>query len=225
MRIPLKERNLPPYSTGEEIFNSISHGIGALLSVAGLVLMLVESVRFGDAWSVVSAAIYGSTLIILYTMSCLYHGLTHFMAKRVFQVIDHCSIFLLIAGSYTPLTLALLRRERPGLAWTIFGVVWASAVLGIVLNSIDLKRFSTFSMVCYIAMGWCIIVAIRPLKQMLPAAALRLLVWGGVAYTVGAVLYGVGKRKFTWMHGVFHVFVLLGSILHFWCIYRYVLPL
>lgn len=225
MRIPLQERTLPDYSRGEERFNSLSHALGAVLSLIGLGLIISRGItQQWSSWSMVSGIVYGVTLLILYSMSALYHGITHFTAKQVFRIIDHCSIFLLIAGSYTPLTMTVLRQARPRLAWSIFGVVWASAILGIVLNAIDLKKYATFSMICYLAMGWSIVVAIRPLRQLLPSQALWLLVWGGVAYTVGAILYGIGKRKFTWVHGVFHVFVLLGSILHFFCIFWYILP-
>lgn len=225
MRIPLKKRLLPDYTTGEELFNSLTHAVAAGLSIAGLVLIITRGLQQQwNAWSMASGIIYAVTLIILYSMSALYHGISHFTAKRVFQIIDHCSIFLLIAGSYTPLTLTQLRREHPALAWSIFIVVWVAAVIGIVLNAIDLERFSTFSMICYLAMGWCIIIAFPPMRRLFNSAALQLLLWGGIAYSVGALLYALGKKKYTWFHGVFHVFVIIGSVLHYLCIFLYILP-
>ncbi len=224
MRIPLSKRTLPSYSKSVEMFNMISHIVGGVFAIVALVLCVAMAVYRGDMWGVVSASIYGSTMIILYTMSSFYHGLTAPIAKRVFQIIDHCSIFLLIAGSYTPLTLIALRPVYPVLAWTILGVIWGAAALGIVLNSIDLKKFAVFSMICYIAMGWCVLIALKPLMETIERGGLVLLLAGGVAYTVGAVLYAIGKRKYPFMHAVFHIFVLLGSILHFFCILIYVIP-
>lgn len=221
MRTAIKDRTLTGYSTGEEIFNSVSHGVGAILAVVALVLCMVKGATAHDVWYVVSTAIYGGSMILLYTMSSIYHGLTHFTAKRVFQVFDHCAIFLLIAGTYTPLTLSILRPTHPVLAWIIFGIVWASALVGIVLNSIDLTYFSRISMVAYLAMGWCIVFAFKPLVEIMQPQGIRFLIYGGIAYTVGAILYGAAKRKFTFMHGVFHVFVLIGSIFHFLTIYLY----
>lgn len=224
-RTKLADRVLPNYSRTEELFNTISHVVGGLLAIAALVLCILMGVMQGDGWGVTSGAIYGSTMIILYTASSLYHGLRAPIPKRVFQIIDHCSIFLLIAGTYTPLTLAALRPQYPGVAWTVFGIIWGSAALGIVLNAIDLKRFSKFSMICYLAMGWCIVIAIRPLLAVMAMPGIVLLFSGGVAYTIGAVLYNLGKKKYPFMHAVFHLFVLVGSILHFFCILLYCIPL
>lgn len=222
-RTRLQDRRLPDYTRGEELFNMVSHIVGGALAIAALVLCVVFAALYGDAWSVASGAIYGFTMILLYTMSSLYHGLRPRKAKLVFQVIDHCSIFLLIAGTYTPLTLCVLRPHYPALAWTIFGIVWGFALLGIVLNAIDLKKFEKFSMICYIATGWCIIIAIRPLFAIISGPGVALLLSGGVAYTVGAVLYGIGKKK-RYMHSIFHLFVLAGSILHFFCVLLYAMP-
>lgn len=223
-RTKLMDRKLPDYSRGEELFNMISHIAGGGLSIAALVLCVVCGVVYGNSWSVASGAIYGFTLILLYTMSSLYHGLRPRKAKLVFQIIDHCSIFLLIAGTYTPITLCALRPEYPQLAWTLFGMVWGFAILGVVLNAIDLKRFEKFSMICYVGTGWTIAVAIRPLLDVISIGGTVLLFAGGLAYTVGAVLYAIGKRK-RYMHSIFHLFVLLGSILHFFCVLFFVLPL
>ena len=215
---------LPVYSRSEEIFNFVSHVVGGAFAIAALVLSIIMAATRGNVWSVVSASIFGTTIILLYTMSSIYHGLTHPKAKRVFRILDHCSIFLLIAGTYTPITLCVLRPVYPGIAWGIFGVVWFFAILGITLNAIDLKKFAKFSMVCYLAMGWCIVLAVKPLAQTMHKNGIILLVLGGVAYTIGAVLYGIGKKKVQYMHAVFHLFVIAGSLLHFFSILFYMLP-
>ena len=141
--------------------------------------------------------------------------------KKVMQVLDHCTIFLLIAGSYTPFALCTFREYDAAIGWTIFGIIWAMAIIGIVLNAIDLKRYKIFSMICYLGMGWAVIFKANLLPVLLPTGGLVLLVAGGIAYTIGAILYGVGK-KHKWMHSVFHLFILLGSLLHFFCILLYV---
>lgn len=224
VRPSIRDSELPDYTKGEEIFNMVSHIVGGALSIAALVLCVIMAVLHSNIWGIVSGAVYGASLIILYTMSSLYHGLRRGTAKKVFRVIDHCSIFLLIAGTYTPYMLSELRKYRPGLAWAIFGIIWGAAAIGIILNSIDLKRFKIFSMVCYIAMGWCILAAIRPMIQHFDANCLILLYAGGIPYTVGAVLYALGKKKkIRYMHSVFHLFVLAGSILHFFSILLYVM--
>ena len=162
-------------------------------------------------------------MILLYTMSSIYHGLSpKRYSKRVFQVLDHCSIFLLIAGSYTPFALCTLREYDTATGWVIFGVIWAVAILGITLNSIDIKRYKKFSMICYLIMGWCIVVKINLLPQLLGKTGFILLLAGGIAYTVGAILYGLGK-KHKYMHSIFHLFILAGSILQFFCILLYVM--
>lgn len=222
-RTKLKDRVMPTYTKGEEIFNMTSHIVGGALGVVATVLCVVFAAIHGNGYGVVSGAIYGVTMIILYTMSSIYHGLKpERFSKRVFQVLDHCSIFLLIAGSYTPFTLCTFREYNTALGWTIFGVIWTMAILGIVLNSIDIKKFKKFSMICYLGMGWCIIFTANLLPKLLGTAGLILLVAGGIAYSLGAILYGVGK-KHKWMHSIFHLFILLGSILQFFCILLYVM--
>ena len=224
-RTPLLERTLPPYTKGEELFNSISHIVGGAFAIAALALSVIMAALRGNAWGVVSASIYGATMVVLYTMSSIYHGLTAPVAKRVFQVIDHCAVFLLIAGTYTPLTLCALRPQYPVLAWWVFGIVWGIAALGITLNAIDLKKYAAFSMVCYLAMGWCLILVIKPVLATVALPGLLFFLAGGVSYTIGAALYGLGKKRLKYMHSVFHLFVVLGSILHFFGILFYVLPL
>ena len=217
--------SIPSYTLTEELINSITHGVGSLLGIAALVLCVVLSVMHGNIWAVVSSAIYGSSLVILYTMSTIYHALKINMAKRVFRVIDHCSIYLLIAGTYTPYTLVALRNESvwglsPG--WILFGIVWGAAAMGITFNAINIKKFRIVSMITYIAMGWVIVLASAPLARVLDGVGIGLLLTGGVIYTVGALFYAFGK-KHRYMHSLFHVFVLAGSILHFFSILLYVI--
>ncbi len=222
-RTKLKDRILPNYTKGEEIFNMTSHIVGAVLGIVAIVLCVVMAASHGNGYGVVSGAIYGTTMLILYTMSSIYHGLSpRNKGKKVMQVLDHCTIFLLIAGSYTPFALCTFREYDTATGWTIFGIIWAMAILGIVLNAIDLKKYKKFSMICYLGMGWAIIFRINLLPILLPLGALVLLVAGGLAYTIGAILYGVGK-KHKWMHSVFHLFILLGSLLQFFCILLYVM--
>ena len=222
-RIKLRDRILPKYTKGEEIFNMTSHIVGAVLGIVATVLCIVFAAIRGNVYGVVSGAIYGVTMIILYTMSSIYHGLSpKRYSKKVFQVLDHCSIFLLIAGSYTPFALCTIREYDTASGWIIFGVIWAFAILGIVLNSIDIKKFKVFSMICYLVMGWCIVFKITLLPELLGTAGFVLLLLGGIAYTVGAILYGLGK-KHKYMHSIFHLFILLGSLLQFFCILLYVM--
>lgn len=222
-RVKLRDRILPKYTKGEEIFNMTSHIVGAVLGIVATVLCIVFAAKNQNVYGVVSGAIYGVTMIILYTMSSIYHGLSpKCFSKRVFQVLDHCSIFLLIAGSYTPFALCTLREYDIATGWTIFGIIWGIAILGIVLNSIDIKKFKVFSMICYLIMGWCIIIKANLLPEFLGTAGFALLLSGGIAYTVGAILYGVGK-KHKYAHSIFHLFILLGSLLQFFCILLYVM--
>ena len=222
-RVKLRDRILPKYTKGEEIFNMTSHIVGAVLGIVATVLCVVFAAIRGNVYGVVSGSIYGVTMIILYTMSSIYHGLNpKRYSKRVFQVLDHCSIFLLIAGSYTPFALCTIREYDTASGWVIFGVIWAVAILGIVLNSIDIKKFKVFSMICYLLMGWCIVFKIGLLPKLLGTAGFVLLLLGGIAYTVGAILYGIGK-KHKYMHSIFHLFILLGSLLQFFCILLYVM--
>ena len=219
MNIRRRMLKLPDYTLGEELMNSITHGVGALLGVAALVLCVVKSAIAGDAYGVVGGAIYGATLIVLYTMSCLYHALAVNRAKKVFQTFDHCSIFLLIAGTYTPITLVAMRGV---IGWVIFGIVWAAAITGIVFNAIDVKKYKVMSMICYIAMGWVIILVFPEFLRLVPSKGVWLIFWGGVVYTIGAVIYGFGKKA-RYIHSIWHFFVLLGSIFHFFAIYLYML--
>jgi len=221
-RTRLADRKMPAYTKGEEIFNMTSHIVGGALGILAIVLCSVFAGLKKDVYGVVSGVIFGSTMLILYTMSSIYHGLRpDTMAKKVFQVIDHCSIFILIAGTYTPIALCTMRQLNAFEGWALFGIIWGIAALGITLNSIDLKKYKKFSMVCYLVMGWCIIIRIGVLINAVGMSAFWLLLSGGIAYTIGAVFYGIIKKK--WMHSVFHLFCIIGSILHFLFILFYII--
>ena len=221
-RTRLKDRLLPSYTRSEELTNMISHIVGGGLGVLVLLICLFIAIWKHNVWGIVGSAVYGISFTQLYAISSIYHGLRPGTAKKVLQVIDHCSIYIFIAGTYTPIMLCALRPVHPGWAWSLLGVVWGIAVLAATLNAIDLKKFAVFSMICYIGMGWCVLVGIKPVIEVIPAGGLWLLVLGGVIYTLGAIAYGFGKKK-RYMHSVFHIFCLLGSILQALCIIFYIL--
>lgn len=222
-RTKLIDRVLPSYTKGEEIFNMTSHIVGGILGIVATILCTIFAAIHNNVYGIVSGAIYGASLIILYTMSSIYHGLSpKLFSKRVFQVLDHCTIFLLIAGCYTPVALCNIREINPTAGWTIFGIVCALAIIGIILNSIDLKKFKVFSIICYLLMGWCIIFRLDLLIKSVDMTGIILLVAGGVSYTIGSILYGVGK-KHKYFHSIFHLFILLGSFLQFFCILLYIM--
>ena len=222
-RTRLADRQLPDYTRGEERLNMITHIIGGVLGIVACVLCPVVGARHHSAWAVVSGTIYAFSLLSLYAISAVYHGLSpRLMGKRVMQVIDHCTIYFLIAGSYMPVTLCTIRPVSPGWGWGLFGAVWALAAVAIALTAVDLKKYEKFSMICYILMGWCIIVRIDLVYRLLDHRGFWLLVAGGLMYTLGAVLYGLGKRR-RYMHGLFHIFTVVGSLLQFFCIILYVL--
>lgn len=207
------QENNKRYSLGEELFNSISHGAGACLSIAGTVVLIVMSAIYGNAWSVVSSCIYGASLIILYTMSTLYHAITNNTAKKVFRIMDHNTIFFLIAGTYTPFVLVPLRGA---FGWTIFGIIWGFAALGITLTSIDLEKYKKFSLICYIAMSWAVVFTFPSMLRKSPKISLIFLLIGGVFYTIGVIFYVMKKHK--WMHSIWHLFVIGGSVFHYFSI-------
>ncbi len=206
--------NIKKYTLGEEIFNSITHGAGALLSIAGAVVLIIFAAIYSDAWAVVSSSIYGASLIILYTMSTLYHAITNVKAKKVFRILDHNTIFFLIAGTYTPYVLVPLRGP---LGWTMFGLIWGAAILGITLTSINLEKFKIFSMICYLAMGWAVVATIKPLMESISSLSLIFLMIGGAFYTIGVIFY-VMQKKFKYMHSIWHIFTVGGSIFHYFSI-------
>lgn len=222
-RTKLADRILPTYTKGEEIFNMSSHIVGGVLGIVATVLCIIFAAIHRNVYGIISGAIFGTTMILLYTMSSIYHGLKpERKAKKVMQILDHCSIFLLIAGSYTPFCLCTLREYNTAIGWTMFGIIWGFAILGIVLNSIDLKKYKIFSMICYLVMGWCIIVKVNVLPQLLGMTGFWLLISGGIVYTIGAILYGVGK-KHKYIHSVFHLCILIANLLQFLCILLYVM--
>lgn len=222
-RTKLADRILPTYTKGEEIFNMSSHIVGGVLGIVATVLCIIFSAIHRNVYGIISGAIFGTTMILLYTMSSIYHGLKpERKAKKVMQILDHCSIFVLIAGSYTPFCLCTLREYNTAIGWTMFGIIWGFAILGIVLNSIDLKKYKIFSMICYLVMGWCIIVKVNVLPQLLGMTGFWLLIIGGIVYTIGAILYGVGK-KHKYIHSVFHLCILIANLLQFLCILLYVM--
>lgn len=198
------------YSFREEIFNSVTHGIGALLSIAALVIIVAFASIKGDVWQIVSFSIYGFTLFFLYTSSTLYHSILFEKAKKVFRVFDHVSIYLLIAGSYTPITLVAMRGTW---GWTIFAVIWSLALIGIILNIISVEKTKIFSTVLYVLMGWLIVFAAKPMLQMIPSGFFVWLLTGGIIYTLGVIFYICKKIPFN--HGIWHLFVLGGSVVHY----------
>ena len=219
-RTKLSDRKLPAYIRGEEIMNMVTHIVGGGFAVIATVLCVLGALQNGNTWGAVACILYGITMIAVYTMSSIYHGLHDGMAKRVMQVIDHCTIYFLIAGTYTAVVLSALRPVYPTIAWGLFIFEWCLVALATTLTAIDLKKYNAFSMICYIGMGWAVIPFWRQILQVLTTPGFLLLLTGGIAYTVGAILYGIGSKK-RWMHSVFHIFVLLGSVLQFLAIYLY----
>lgn len=208
---------LPNYTKREELLNTVTHLTGVVFGIVVTCLCLSISISKGDALAIVSSSVYGFSMILLYGISSTYHGLKVGPAKKVMRVIDHCVIFLLIGGTYTPILLCSIIRVSTGWAWSLLAVVWSCAIVGIVFTALDLKKYSALSMACYIGMGWCIVLATKPAIAAIPVSGLLWLLAGGIAYTVGAVLYGLGK-KHAYMHSVFHVFVLAGSVMQFICV-------
>ncbi|MCB1044628.1 MAG: hemolysin III family protein [Acidobacteria bacterium] len=204
---------------GEEIANSVIHGLGIVLSIAGLGVLTAFASLNGNAWHIVSCSIFSTTLILLYTASTLYHAITHPVAKRVLRTLDHAAIYLLIAGTYTPLALGPLRQHG---GWIMFGVIWACAVCGIAVKSVIGARNSKFSTVLYVVMGWAGVAAIFPLYKTVGTGGLVWMFAGGLAYTLGVFFYVWRRLRFN--HAIWHSFVLLGSVLHFFMILRYVVP-
>lgn len=208
---------IPSYTLGEELFNSISHGIGAMLSIAALVLMTVWA---HGAITITSVSLFGSALIILYTISCIYHALSpRLKGKRVLRIIDHCNVFLLVLCTYIPVSLI---GVGGALGWVLFGIVCFFAILGIVLTAVNLERFQVPAVICHLVSGWSILIGVPGLLRTMGGKGLFFLILGGVLYSVGAVLYRIGAKK-KYGHCVFHIFCLAGSFFHFWCVFRYLL--
>ena len=216
-------RALPAYTRGEERFNMITHIVGAGLGLVALIACAIVAAFSRNVWGVVSGCVYGACVVLLFTMSSIYHGLRVEKPKRVFRVIDHCTIFVLIAGTYTPIVLNRFRVAYPLDAWVIFGAIWGLAAMGIVLNSIDIRRFRVVSMICYLGMGWMVVFRIGRLVEVLGSTFFVMILIGGVLYTVGVLFYAMGKKK-KYMHSVFHLFVNMASILHSVAIAAFVMP-
>lgn len=213
-----KKRIVRAYSVGEEVANSVIHGVGVVLSIAALTMLIVFGAMSGDGWKLASGIVYGLALVLEYTASTLYHSFPWEKAKHVFKILDHCGIYLLISGTYTPFTLVTLRGQG-GLQ--MFALVWALAVAGIAAEAFWVYRPRWVSVVTYVGMGWIVILAIGPLRAALPGAGVWLLLAGGLAYTFGTVFYVL--KKVPYMHAVWHLFVLAGSILHFLAVLLFVI--
>lgn len=212
MRTPLKARRLPNYTRGQEIANMVTHIVGGGLGVLILLAAVLLSSFRHNVWGVVGGSIYGASLVCLYTVSSVYHGLKPVTAKKVMQVIDHCTIYFLIVGTYTPILLCAIRPIAPVAAWVVFGVEWGLTALAVVFTAIDHHRYRVLSMACYIGLGWCVIFILKDTFRALGAVGFFWLLAGGIAYTIGAILYGIGGKK-PIFHTIFHGFVLLGSVL------------
>ncbi len=207
------------YTLGEEMANVISHGVGILLSIAGLVVLVTFATLYGNAWHITSSSIYGATLILLYTASTLYHGIPKPAVKRVLQRIDHAAIFLLIAGTYTPYTLVTLRGAW---GWILFGLVWGLALFGVVMETMVKRRIKWLSISLYLGLGWLVLIATKPMIDTVAIGGLVLLVSGGLCYSLGVIFYA--WKRLIYHHAVWHLFVMAGSALHFCSIFFYVLP-
>ena len=220
-RIKLSDRKLPDYTRGEEIMNMVTHIVGGGLGVVALVLCVIVAALHHNALGVVGSSIYGVCMIATYTLSSIYHGLRPSTGKKVLQILDHCMIYTLIAGTYTVVALSSFVPVYPALGWGMFAFQWALAALAITLTAIDLKKYNVFSYICYILMGWAILPFMGQTLEVLGTAGFLLLLFGGISFTIGAVLYAIGSKK-RWMHSVFHIFVVLGSLLQFFCVLFYV---
>lgn len=216
----MKEKPITYYERKEEILNIVSHGLGLILSIAALVLLVVFASLEGTSWHIVSFSIYGASLIVLYSASTFYHYSRDPELRRKLNIFDHAAIYILIAGTYTPFTLVALKGW---VGWTIFGVSWGLAILGVVFKLFFTGRFDKLSTIAYVLMGWLIIFAIKPLVNSLPFEGLMWLLGGGLAYTIGAILYSIKSIRYN--HAIFHIFVLLGSFSHFVAVFFYVLPI
>jgi len=213
------ETKVREYTFGEELANSITHGIGALLSVAGLVVLVILAVMHGTVWHVVSCSIYGASLIALYSASTLYHSFPQPHIKRILRIFDHASIYFLIAGTYTPFMLVNLRGPW---GWTLFGLIWGLALCGVIFKIFFTGRFPKLSTVIYVLMGWLAVIAVKPMIELIPLGGLLLIAAGGIAYTSGVIFYVM--HRMVYHHAVWHLFVLAGSALHFFAVLFYVIP-
>lgn len=219
-RTKLSDRLLPDYTRGEEVMNMVTHIVGGAVGIVALILCVIRAALNDNLWGIVTSAVFGTTMITTFTISSVYHGLKPNLGKKVMQVIDHCTIYSLIAGTYTVVVLSALRPAYPQLGWGLFIFEWAVAVLAVILTAIDLKKYAVFSMVCYIGMGWAVIPFWKQTLHVLTMPGFLLLLSGGIAYTIGSVLYGLGRHR-RWMHSIFHIFVVAGAFLQFLSVLLY----
>lgn len=219
-RTPLRERLLPNYSRGEELMNMITHIVGGALGLAVLLSCVIKAALRDNFFGILSCTIYGTTFITMFTISSVYHGMRTGIGKKVLQVIDHCTIYFLIAGTYSAVVLSAIRPVYPILGWGLFIFEWSLALLAATLTAIDLKKYNVFSMICYIGMGWAIIPFWKQTLLTMTRPGFLLLLLGGIAYTIGSVLYGLGG-KHKWMHSVFHIFVVVGAVLQYFAVLLY----
>lgn len=221
-RTPVRERSLPNYTRGEEIANMLTHIVGAAIGVYVLIAAILISNYHHNVWGIVSGSVYGVFMIALFSISSIYHGMLPCYGKKIMRVIDHCSIYFLIAGTYTPILLNAMRPIHPSWAWTLFGAQWVLAAFSTVFTAIDHEKYSRLSMAGYIGMGWLVVIALKPTLDAIGTAGFLWLLCGGLAYTLGTVLYGIGKKTPVF-HTVFHIFVNIGAVMHAICILQYVL--
>ena len=217
----LRVKPLPNYTKTEELMNTISHAIGIAIGLLALITCIIQS---KDAIDIIGSTVYGLSMIFLYSVSSIYHGTNpvNVLKKQILRIIDHCTIFVFIAGSYTPVVLNVIYRSNPKAGILTLAIIWLTAIVGITLNAIDLDRYSKFSMACYLILGWCAIFIIKPIIGILGFNGTLLLIGGGISYSIGAILYGIGK-KHRYMHFVFHIFVVFGTFLQYFCILNYVI--
>ena len=213
------DTSISRYTKSEEIANTITHGLGVILALGGLVVLIVFAALYGNAWHIVSCSIFGAALILLYLASTLYHAIQHPGAKPILRILDHSAILVLIAGTYTPFTLVSLRGPW---GWTLFGIIWSLAVAGILIETTRLRRFRGWLIALYVIMGWAVVAAVKPMMENVGTGGLWLLLSGGLAYTGGIVFY-LWKRL-PYNHAIWHLFVLAGSVLHYFAILLYVIP-
>ena len=219
-RTKLSDRPLPDYTRGEDIINIVTHIVGGALGLLTLMLCVIRAALHDNVCGIITSAIYGASMVTMFTISSVYHGLKPNLGKKVMQVIDHCTIYFLIAGTYTVIVLSDIRPLYPWLGWGLFLFEWVMAAFATTLTAIDLKKYSVFSMLCYIGMGWAVIHFAGQTLEALTLPGFLLLLFGGIAYTIGSILYGLGKKR-KWMHSIFHIFVVLGALLQFFAVLFY----
>lgn len=220
-RTKLKNRELPYYTKGEDIFNMVTHIIGATFGLTALILCIIYAALRHNAWGVVASSLYGTSMVMHYTLSSIYHGLNENMGKKVLQIITHCSVYYMIGCTYLPLLFCTIRPENPVLCWIGFALVWILCITGIILASIDIENYDTLSMVLYLIAGWSWLLFIKPIYVALPVRCIVLIVIGGLIYTFGTIFYEKGKTK-KYAHSVFHILTVIASVIHFFAIVIYI---